>query len=352
MIQSGEFDLTKAGTQTFKVKYLGTVKEFTINVSTYALVETTVPVRAEASTAAALKLVVNGGEPIDVTADMITGTVDFTKVGEYKNVKVTYGDASNTYTINVVALDEYFAEGTMIYSEDFSGLKADMTSAEIFKALGWKNLYKGSVPAANAEIGLAGSQSNSTIVLAAGANGTLDLTNSGARSFMQLLSADFMSLAAQGDYSVSFDLTLKADSKWVTLMPRYRSNLAGKFTGTSTVAAGTKSFGINWRLGNNGLGNPESPADIQTTASGKHDAGEMIRVGYVSTVGMKNDKWEPQSKSYMTWWGYRALGWDKPSTNFIAEKTITIVMQIINADSDFSYIPTVEELGDLSKMTE
>jgi len=219
-------------------------------------------------------------------------------------------------------------EGMMVYFEDFDGLSENMSSDDIFRALGWKRLIKnGATEADRRDITRLGSQSNTCITLKA-EDGEVIITNEEGRSFIQILHEDYMSEAAKLDYTVQLDMTFKSGNGWVSVAPRYFSS------------NGTNSCYASWRMTSTGYGLHE----------GQGTGGLLRAAMNVDTVRY----------SYSTvekgWWcsrteGYKDITVSNDPEAFIDRK-LTVLIQIVRSDSGYSHKPTAAELGDTSKMTD
>ena len=196
-------------------------------------------------------------------------------------------------------------DGMMVYFEDFDGLKAGATSGELFKALGWKNLYKNGRTAPtdiDIEDCKIGSATISTITLGA-ENGQLIVNNAknGKESFMQILSAEYMAPAATGDYSVQLDMTFKSGNGWVSIAPRYFSS------------TGANSCYASWRLTSSGGGLHE----------GQGTGGLLRAAMNVNTVKYSNYTVESG------WWCSRTVGYKDITTstdpNALIDRKLTVL---------------------------
>ena len=220
-------------------------------------------------------------------------------------------------------------EGEMIYYEDFNGLSSSLSSTNIFRALGWKNLYRNyrsELPTSASELSIIklGSQSKSTITLSV-VNGELVITNGASRSFIEILSPEYMAEAVKDDYTVQLDMTFKSGTGWASIAPRYQSS------------TGYNSNYVSWRLNPKGTGGHE--------AQGSDD---LLRCAYQTAISASN------TSVTNGMWFSRVAGYTNLNCNTdgaLIDKKITIIMQIVRADSDYNYKPTEAELGITSGMS-
>ncbi len=232
--------------------------------------------------------------------------------------------------------DSYVAAlptGFMIYYEDFDDLKSTMSSTDILKNLGWKALYRNYRDEIPKDVDLnvikTGAANANTITLSA-KDGELILTNpsGGFESFIQILSTEYMSEAAKGDYSVQVDMTFKSGLGWASLAPRYQSS-----TGYNSCYAA-------WKIKPTGYGNHEAkgPDNFIRPTSG------VNTIRYNSTTVATG------------WWCSRVKGYQDITkynkTGALLDRKVTIIIQVVNADSDYNYKPSAAEFGDTSKMTD
>ena len=263
-----------------------------------------------------------------------TVTSPTTEAGGYTTY--TCVGCGKTYTDNETEKLPSRVDGMMIYFEDFDDLKDGATSAELFKALGWKNLYKNGRTApegADIEDCKIGASDISTITLGA-SKGELIVSNpqTGKVSFMQILPTEYMAPAAEGDYSVQVDITFKSGTGWASIAPRYGTN-------------GSSSYYASWKLTSKGSGNHEAYGKGADT-----DANYIRPTKGVNSVKVDN------TTVATGWWCSRVAGYQDITTatksNALVDRKVTVLMQIVRADSDYSYKPTAAELGDTSKMTD
>ena len=275
------------------------------------------------------EIAVNGEHVYDYTVKSPT-----TEEGGYTIYTCTV--CNHSYTADETEKLPKRVDGMMVYFEDFEALKDGATSAELFKALGWKNLYEngrvdpvGSDP----EDSKAGAAGVSTITLAA-ESGQLIVKNAatGRDSFIQILTKEYMTPAAEGDYTVRLDMTFKSGNGWASIAPRYWSN-------------GYSSYYAAWKVKPTGYGNHE--------AYGK---GADTEANYIRpTSGVDTVKYGNTTVA-TGWWCSRVAGYGDITVNnksgALIDRRITVLIQIVRSDSDYNHKPTAAELGDTSKMTD
>ncbi len=236
-------------------------------------------------------------------------------------------------------------EGEMVYYEDFNGLSSSLTSTQIFQVLGWKNLYKnGRELPAGSDLGTskAGAQSISAISLSVN-NGQLILDNASGRSFIQILSTEYMSVAAKGDYTVQIDMTLTetADGAWASIAPRYKSS------------TGSDSNYASWRLTKTGFGFHEAQHPDTLLRCGRKTSGSSSNFPSADlNRNASNGFWVTRIPEYQSCISSSNTTGSYDGGSDITGKKITILVQVVRSDSSYRYAPTAAELGDTSKMTD
>ncbi len=253
-----------------------------------------------------------------------------TEAGGYTTY--TCAGCGTSYTVDETEKLPSRVDGMMVYFEDFEDLKSGAASVDIFNALGWKNLYENDrsiLPTGKKlSVSKVGASSASTITLGA-KNGQLIITNpsGGKESFMQILSTEYMTPAAEGDYTVQIDMTFRSGNGWASIAPRYWSN-------------GYSSCYAAWKVKPTGYGNHE--------AQGSENL--ILPTGGVDTVRYEN------TTIATGWWCSRVAGYQDITaynkTGALIDRKITVLIQVVRADSDYSHKPTDTELGDTSKMTD
>ena len=255
-----------------------------------------------------------------------------TEEGGYTSYTCTL--CNHSYTADETEKLPKRVDGMMVYFEDFDDLSNEATSAELFKALGWNNLFPNgrTLPTgSDDETSKPGAAMMSKISLKA-EGGQLIVSNQSGDSFMEILSTEYMTPAASGDYTVQIDMTFKSGSGWASIAPRYKSNYY-----TSWFAA--------WKVKSTGYGNHEA------YGKGKDTDANYIR----PTSGVNSVKYDNTTVA-TGWWCSRVAGYQDITTNnksgSLVDRKITVLVQVVRADSTYSHKPTDAELGDTSKMTD
>ena len=273
------------------------------------------------------EIAVNGEHVYDYTVKSPT-----TEEGGYTTYTCTV--CNHSYTGDETEKLPKRVDGMMVYFEDFDALKDGATSAELFKALGWKNLYvngRNDPTGSDIETSKPGAAMLSKISLKA-ENGQLIVSNQSADSFIEILPTEYMTPAAGGDYTVQIDMTFKSGSGWASIAPRYKTNYYA-------------SWFAAWKVKSTGYGYHEA------YGKGADTAANYIR----PTSGVDTVKYNDATVE-TGWWCSRVAGYQDITTNnkagALIDRKITVLMQIVRSDSTYSHKPTAAELGDTSKMTD
>ncbi len=230
----------------------------------------------------------------------------------------------------------------MVYYEDFNELKSSATSNELFKALGWKNLYKnGTVLPKGSDYSTSkvGAESVSNISLSA-KNGELIITNTSNRSFLQILPTEHMEIAKEGDYSVQIDMTFKSASGnvWASIAPRYQSNGVYNPATNGAANAGFYSNYAAWQLAPNGTG-----------AHFAQGSGNRLNCANQTAISSSNTTAENG------WWCSRVAGYTDITTSNNATaligRKVTVLIQVVRYNSFYNHTLTDAELGITSGMS-
>ena len=240
--------------------------------------------------------------------------------------------------------------GMMVYYEDFDALNSEATSVELFKALGWKNLYRNgiTIPAgSDYSTSKVGAESVSNITLSA-KNGeliighTLNMFNNKEErpSYLQILPTEYMEIAKDGDYSVQLDMTFKTstDGFWASIAPRYQSN-GGYNPVTKGIAnAGFYSNYAAWRLSPSGAGTH--------LAQG---SGNRLSCADQTVISASN------TTLANGWWCSRVAGYtditNANNASALIGRKVTVLIQVVRADSFYEHTVTDDELGITSGMS-
>lgn len=231
---------------------------------------------------------------------------------------------------------------TMVYYEDFNALKSGTTSVELFKALGWKNLYKnGSTLPTGSDYSTSkvGAESVSNISLSAN-NGELIITNTSNRSFLQILPAEYMEIAKEGDYSVQVDMTFKSASgnAWASIAPRYQSNGVYNHTTNGAANAGFYSNYAAWQLAPNGTG-----------VHFAQGSGNRLICANQTAISASN------TTVANGWWCSRVSGYTDitaaSSATALIGRKVTVLIQVVKYNSFYNHTLTDAELGITSGMS-
>ena len=248
----------------------------------------------------------------------------------------------NTYNDSYVDKIPSVINGMMVYYEDFNALETTATSVELFKALGWKNLYKNGTTlptGSDYSTSKVGAESVSNISLSTN-NGELIINNTSGRSFLQILPTEYMEIAAKGDYSVQLDMTFMSasGSAWASIAPRYQSNGVYNSTTNGAANAGFYSNYAAWQLSPSGAG-----------AHIAQGSGNRLSCANQTTISASN------TTIANGWWCSRTAGYtditNANNASALIGKKVTILIQIVKYNSFYNHSVTDAELGITSGMS-
>ena len=304
-----------------------------------------------------------------VTKEMIiegADAIDATLAGDYP-VKVRFSGIEKETTVKV--------EGMMVYNEDFSTVPDGLKDADLLKFLGWKVLYKSSLPEnADPDVSKVGSQSNPKLgetwrfetkdgairVINGNYDETGALTAAGGRYFVELLSEEYMDLATAYDYTIQYDMTFEAGSptnkSWASMCARYWGGEVGSISGYAS-----------WRLSANGRGLHEAQhPDVLLRAGRQGPGGEnipsvdldvsvntgwmMARIPCLQSILLAVDPNIGTPNRVIAGYNSDCTALGTNIYDLIRGHKITIQFQIVNVESNYAYTPTATELGDTHYM--
>ena len=286
----------------------------------------------------------NQMEIVDITAHSYSSTVIAPTHSNIGYTEYKCSACNDTYKDNYVDKIPTPRDGVMVYYEDFNALKAGASSIELFKTLGWKNLYKNGTKlptGSDYSTSKVGAESISNITLSAN-NGELIISNTASDpskpSFLQILSTEYMDIAKDGNYSVKLDMTFKSASgnAWASIAPRYQSK--GTFNTTGGAAnSGFYSNYTSWKLSPSGAGThyAQSPYNGLSCAN-------QTAISASNTTAANG------------FWCTRVAGYtDITSTgnaSALIGRKVTVLIQVVKANSFYEHTVTDAELGITSGM--
>ena len=257
---------------------------------------------------------------------------------------------NNVYNDSYVDKISTPRNGLMVYYEDFNSLKSGATSVELFKTLGWKNLYRNgkTLPTgSDYSTSKVGAESVSNITLSA-KNGeliighTVNMYNKTEErpSYLQILPTEYMEIAKNGDYSIQLDMTFKtsSDGFWASIAPRYQSDGLFNANTGGTANSGYYSNYAAWQLSPSGVG-----PHIAQGISNRLSCANQTAISANNTTVANG------------WWCSRAAGYtDITSSNnasALIGRKVTVLIQVVRANSFYNHTVTDAELGITSGMS-
>ncbi len=258
-----------------------------------------------------------GGEKktVELKPEMIVeGSYDTTISGPQKFTVQVEG-VKGEVTLNVGS--------TMIYAQDFSAVTG-ATKAEVLTALGWKDLRP--VEGSKLEI------KDGALFFDSNAYTSSSHAN---ETWLEVLSDAYMALASKGDYTIEYDFTYGASNlvdSYSSFVPRMYLNAdKSEISGYLTLVRPRGNCQHELRVyGVEGVGNGHKNCSNNS----------VIRGNDTSANGI--------------WWVNRILNIDakfEGKTHQTENKKLTIKIQVVNKNSDWTYDVTRDDLGDTSMMS-
>ena len=281
-------------------------------------------------------------EIIDALGHSYRSTVVLPTQSDFGYTEHKCSVCQSTYTDSYVDKVSTPLNDIMIYYEDFNALNSSASSVELFRALGWKNLYKNgnTLPTgSDYSTSKVGAESVSNISLSA-KNGELIISNSSGRSFLQILPTEYMEIAAMGDYSVQVDMTFKSasGSSWASIAPRYQSNGVYNATTNGAANAGFYSNYASWQLSPSGAG-----AHIAQGSGNRLTCANQTAISANNTTVANG------------WWCSRVAGYtditNASNASALIGRKVTVLIQVVKYNSFYNHTVSDAELGITSGMS-